>query len=83
MPATFGAVGTSISEAVSKKDWTGIGMLLEEEGDSAYYKSYEKEITIGERTYRAIVVHSDFYDRRRKKKIDKESKKDKREINRY
>ena len=75
MPATFGAVGASISEAVSKKDWTGIGKLSEEE-DSAYYKSYEKEISIKGRTYRAIVIHSDFYDRRRKKKIDRETQKD-------
>jgi transposase len=76
MPATFAAVGASISEAVSKKDWIGIGKLSEEDGDSAYYKSYEKEITIGKRIYRAIVVHSDFYGQRRKKKIDKEIKKD-------
>lgn len=76
IPATFGAVGTSISEAVSKNTWTGIGMLSEEEGKNAYYKSYEKEITIRERIYRAVVIHSDFYDRRRKKKIDREIQKD-------
>jgi len=75
MPATFGAVGTSISEAVSKNMWNSIGMLSEEE-ESAYYKSYEKEITINGRTYRAVVIHSDFYDRRRKKKIDREIQKD-------
>ncbi len=77
MPATFGAVGTSISEAVSKKDWTGIGILSEEDkGSSAYYRSYEGTVEIEDRTYRTVVIHSDFHDRRRKKKIDKEIKKD-------
>ncbi|MBU2563376.1 MAG: IS1634 family transposase [Actinobacteria bacterium] len=51
-------------------------MLSEEEGESAYYKSYEKEVSIKGRTYRAVVIHSDFYDRRRKKKIDRETQKD-------
>nr|MBU1328843.1 IS1634 family transposase [Candidatus Omnitrophota bacterium] len=77
MPATFGVVGTLVSEAVSKNMWTDIGILSEEKkGESAYYRSYEKEVSIEGRTYRAVVIHSDFYDRRRKKKIDKETRKD-------
>ncbi len=40
MPATFGMVGTLVSEAVSKNIWTGIGILSEEDkGSSAYYRS--------------------------------------------
>ena len=70
MPATFGAAGTSISEAISKKDWTDIGILSEEDkGSSAFYRSYEGYAEIEDRTYRVVVIHSDFHDRRRKKKI--------------
>ena len=77
MPATFGVVGTLVSEAVSKNMWAGIGILSEEKKEeSAYYRSYEKEVNIEGRTFRAVVIHSDFYDRRRKKKIDKETQKD-------
>ena len=77
MPATFGAVGTLVSEAVSKNIWTGIGILSEEDkGSSAYYRSYESQVEIEGRTYRTVVIHSDLYDRRKKKKIDRETKKD-------
>jgi len=77
MPATFGEVGTLVREAISKNMWNGIGMLSEEnKGSSAYYKSYEKEVSIEGKTYRAVVIHSDFYEQRRKKKIDRETKKD-------
>jgi len=77
MPATFGVVDTLVSEAVSKNMWKGIGMLSEEKkGESAYYRSYEKEVHIEGRTYRTVVIHSDFYGRRRKKKIDRETQKD-------
>jgi len=77
MPATFGMVGTLVSEAVSKNMWTGIGILSEEDkGKSAYYRSYEGQVEIEGRTYRTVVIHSDFHDRRRKKKIDREIRKD-------
>ncbi len=77
MPATFGAVDTLVSEAVSENIWTDIGILSEEDkGSSAYYRSYEGTVEIEGRTYRVVVIHSDFHDRRRKKKIDREIKKD-------
>lgn len=69
-------VGTLIKEAVSKNIWDDIGILSEGEGKSAYYKSYEREVSIDDNTYRVVVIHSDFYDRRKKKKIDKETQKD-------
>jgi len=77
MPATFGMVDTLTKEAVSENMWVGIGILSEEKkGESAYYRSYEKEVRINGNTFRAVVIHSDFYDRRRKKKIGRETQKD-------
>lgn len=77
MPATFGMVDTLIREAVAKNSWADIGKLSEEsKKDSASYRSYEKEVSIGGSIYRAAVIHSDFYDRRKKKSIDSEVQKD-------
>lgn len=70
-------VDTLIKEAVAKKDWVDIGMLSEESKvDSASYRSYEREVSIEEGTFRAAVIHSDFYDKRKKKSIDKKIVKD-------
>lgn len=79
MPATFGMVDTLTKKAVSKNMWDNIGILSEEKvkGKSAYYKSYEQDITIEDQIYRAIVIYSDFYDKRKQKKIDSEIEKDK------
>ena len=77
MPATFSVVNTLISEAVAKKEWTCIGRLSEEaKKDSASYGSYEKEIDIEKSKFRAVVIHSDYYDKRKKKSIDKKIAKD-------
>jgi len=77
MPATFGMVDTLIGEAVAKKNWATIGMLSEEsKKNSASYRSYEREVSIGGSIYRAAVIHSDFYDKRKKKSIDKKIAKD-------
>ena len=77
MPATFSAVDTLISEAVAKDSWTPIGKLSEEsKKESAFYRSYEKTVRIEDNTYRAVVIHSNYYDKRKKKSIDKKIVKD-------
>jgi len=78
MPATFGAAYMLIAEAVSKNCWADIGRLSKAKTREAgaYYKSYETQVKIDNKTYRTIVIHSDFYDRRKQKKIDKETQKD-------
>jgi len=77
MPATFSVVNTLIAEAVTKGNWVGIGKLSEEEKiQSAFYRSYEREISVGQNRFRAIVIHSDYYDKRKKKSIDKKILKD-------
>jgi transposase len=77
MPATFSVVNTLIAEAVAKNDWTGIGMLSEEiKKQSASYRSYERDVIIGINKFRAAVIYSDYYDKRKKKSIDKKIVKD-------
>ncbi len=77
MPATFSCVDTLIREAVAKDSWTPIGKLSEEsKKESAFYRSYEKIISIEDNTYRAVVIHSNYYDKRKKKSIDKKIAKD-------
>lgn len=77
MPANFSLVDSLVSEAVSRENWTDIGILSEKKGRTgAYYKSYEKSVDIDGTSYRAIVIHSNFYDKRKKKKIQKELQKD-------
>jgi transposase len=77
MPATFGVVDALIKEAVAENDWTDIGILSEEgKIDSASYRSYERNIDIGANKFRAAVIYSDHYDKRKKKSIDKKIVKD-------
>ena len=77
MPATFGVVDILIKEAVAENDWTDIGRLSEEEkAGSAFYRSYERNIDIGTNKFRVAVIHSDHYDKRKKKSIDKKIVKD-------
>ena len=77
MPATFGVVETLIAEAVAKNDWTDIGRLSEDQkAGSAFYRSYERNIDIGTNKFRAVVIYSDHYDKRKKKSIDKKIIKD-------
>jgi len=77
MPATFGVADILIAEAVTKDNWAGIGRLSEEEKiGSAFYRSYERNIDIANNKFRAIVIYSDHYDKRKKKSIDKKIVKD-------
>jgi transposase len=77
MPATFSLVDKLIAEAVAKDDWDNMGKLSEEtNAASASYKSCENNVIIGGKTYRALVIHSDYYDKRKKKRIDKTVAKD-------
>ena len=77
MPATFSLVDKLISEAVAGGAWDYMGKLSEEpKVGSASYRSCEKNVSIGGKTYRALVIHSDYYDKRKKRRIDKVAAKD-------
>ncbi len=66
-----------LSEAVSKEN-EGISASYQrrQTGKTLTFKSYEKSVDIDGILYRAIIIHSNFYDKRKKKKIQKELEKD-------
>jgi len=78
MPAIFNIVETLIKEAVAKNMWNDIGKTSEQK-NSANYKGYELKAVVDDKTYRAVVFHSDFYDARKLKRIAAEIEKDKKE----
>lgn len=52
-------------------------MLSEDQkAGSAFYRSYERDVSIGTNKFRAAVIYSDHYDKRAKKSIDKKIVKD-------
>jgi len=76
MPATFSHCSKLISEAVEKDQWEDLGILSQTEPTkkrpAASYKTYDTEVIIKGRTYRAIVIHSSAHDKRRQKRIEKQ-----------
>ncbi len=80
MPETFNECTNLIKDAARSESWEDIGILSLKKSTqnrpSAFYKSYESIVTINEEIYRAIVIHSNFYDNRKQKKIDRELEQD-------
>jgi transposase len=75
LPATYGACGQAISEAVDSGSWIDLGQLAENAGTTkrpcATYKAVETSVVLYGKAYRAVVVHSSSHDKRRQKKLDK------------
>ncbi|NCC62243.1 MAG: IS1634 family transposase [Verrucomicrobiae bacterium] len=83
LPASYSACSKLITGAVNADQWIDLGRLAENHGSpnrpGASYKVYESSVELYGDTYRALVVHSDSHDKRRRKKLDKaivQSKKD-------
>lgn len=75
LPANYNECERAICEAVDANDWTDIGGLSETitKGNRpcATYKTFETSVTLHEKTYRAVVIHSSSHDKRRQKRYDK------------
>ena len=75
LPATYAECQRVVDEAVSSNQWIDLGHLAEIPTKShrpcASYKCFETSVTLHEKTYRALVVHSSSHDKRRRKKIEK------------
>ncbi len=84
LPETYKECLKVKTEAVSEGQWEHVGSFIEVTKASkkrpAKYRVTEKEVELYGTKYRAIVVHSDAHDRRRKKKIKKEINKDSKEV---
>ena len=75
LPANYSACGNVVENAVDCGNWTDIGHLSENNGTTnrpaAVYKTCESTVELHGKTYRAVVLHSNSYDKRRKKKLEK------------
>lgn len=84
LPANYSACANAIKEAVDSDAWTDIGRLSENPGSKnrpgANYKTFETTVVLHGRAYRAVVVHSDSHDKRRRKKLDKDLQSSKMEL---
>lgn len=84
LPATYNECSRAIHEAVSKNQWIDIGVVAETEDTkkrpAARYKASDTTVTLHETSYRAIVIHSSAHDKRRHKRIDRQLKKNREEL---
>jgi transposase len=85
LPANFATCNKTITQAVNEDEWIEIGVLAETPDSlnrpAASYKCRETTVCLHGETYRALVVHSDSYDKRRQKKVDKLIARSEKEIN--
>jgi transposase len=82
LPENFGACTELIGTAVAGiGSWQDVGQLSQRvvkgRNICASYRIQETTIDLCEKSYRALIVHSDAHDRRRRKRIEKAVKKDK------
>jgi transposase len=84
LPASFKAHNEVIDLALAKNDWDEIGTLnrtpQSKNRPAAHYRISEQPIELYGRSYRAIVVHSTSKDKRRLKRIERELKEAKQEV---
>jgi transposase len=75
LPANYKECERAIGVAVDSGKWTHMGRLSETvtrgNRPCAEYKAFETTVTLYEKTYRAVVIHSSSHDKRRQKRYDK------------
>jgi transposase len=84
LPLTYNECHHAIEQAVEADAWQEIGVISDEPETKnrkpASYRCFETVVTLYGTTYRALVVHSDAYDERRQKKVDKQIVKEQEEL---
>jgi transposase len=84
LPAVYKACGRVIAEAVREGMEDDLGVLSDEPSTPkrkpAHYHGFETVVDLYGVWYRALVVHSDAYDERRIKKLERTLEKDRSEI---
>jgi len=75
LPANYKECERAICVAVDSNVWTDMGRLSETvtQGNRpcAQYQAFETTVTLYEKAYRAVVIHSSSHDKRRQKRYDK------------
>jgi transposase len=73
LPASYKACGQAIVRAVEADDWDDLGVLARQASSGkrtpAYYRGFETELKLYNRSYRGLVVHSSAHDERKMKKL--------------
>lgn len=80
LPASYDECGRVISEAVAANQWEDLGQLAitkpTANRPAAQYRVTEATVTLYDKPYRAVVVHSSAHDKRRQKKIERDLSKE-------
>ena len=75
LPAIYSECEAAITRAVQAERWEDLGVLAEDSSSSkrppAHYHGFETNVTLYDRPYRALVVHSSAHDKRRTKKLER------------
>ena len=73
LPATYKETERVVVDAVRQGKWSDVETGVPSSGSrkAAKYRVCEMDATISEKSYRAIVVHSDAHDKRRQKRLDR------------
>jgi transposase len=86
LPASYKECGKAIGRAVRENTWEDLGTLSEEPSTPkrtpAHYHGFETMVDLYGAWYRALVVHSDAYDERRVKRLERTLEQDKGEMER-
>lgn len=79
LPFSYNEAGRVVSEAMEQNVWDEAGALNETPATvkrpAALYSITEKTVTLYEKEYRAVVVHSTAHDKRRLKRLERQIKK--------
>jgi hypothetical protein len=74
LPFNYNEASRAVSEAVGEGQWNQVGVLNQTpttaKRPAAHYSTTEKTVTLYDKQYRAVVVHSTAHDRRPLKRID-------------
>ena len=76
LPATYHECERVIREAVGTNAWETLGPLAQSTPTKnrplAIYRAHESTVTLYDKRYRAVVIHSSSHDKRRNKKLDRD-----------
>lgn len=78
LPFNYSECAQVVTEAVQKNEWDEVGVIARTKPTRnrpvSSYRVAEREVSLYGQTYRGIVVHSTAHDKRRQKRIDRELK---------
>jgi len=87
LPATYKACSEAITRAVDADKWQRLGEFVNTKPTvnrpAAVYKSFETEVVIKDKAYRAVVIHSSAHDKRRQKRIDRQLAQERKDLEKH